>query len=117
MKSVVSVDETRTNLVINPNQRIDMNITENQKKLLIAFSEDTHVADLGWEHEDAGAWNDCLADEMVAEGIKRESVGGVIAKASEAGLILTCGGSDGATSLTDLGRQTLSKLLNNQNKG
>ena len=86
-------------------------ITENQKKLLIAFSYDDAVNDYGWKHEDASCWNSCLAYDMVQNGIRPQSVGGVIAKASEAGLIRTCGGEDGNTSLTDLGRAELGKLI------
>lgn len=86
-------------------------ITENQKKLLIAFSKDDHVNDYGWQDEDAAAWNVCLADGMVKEGISRQSVGGVIAKAAEAGLICTCGGEDGNTELTDFGRTILGQIL------
>ena len=88
-----------------------MKITENQKKLLIAFSKDDHVNNWGWQHEEAGAWNDCLVEGMVDEGIDRRAVGGVIAKAADAGLIRTGGGIDGSTELTDLGRSELAKLL------
>jgi len=86
-------------------------ITENQRKLLIAFSKDDHVNDYGWDSEYAVAWNLCLADGMVEEGISRQSVGGVIAKAAEAGLIRTCGGEDGSTELTDFGRTILGQIL------
>jgi len=48
---------------------------------------------------------------MVDGGIDRSAVGGVIAKAADAGLIRTGGGIDGSTELTDLGRSELAKLL------
>ena len=87
-------------------------ITDNQIALLTAFSKNDHVSDYGWNDEDATAWTDCLCDDMLSEGIAKGSLGGVLAKAECAGLIVNYLLEDGnITVLTDAGREALAQIL------
>ena len=94
------------------------NITDNAKKILVAFMQDDFVSDHGWRSTEAAAWMDGFHEQAEMDG---KVFAGTLAGMSKAKLV-NCSSNkvpmhDRSFSLTDAGRaacEEMDKELNQE---
>lgn len=71
-------------------------ITPREKQVIIAYKNDDHVSDNGWDYFGSQAWIDILSDNS---NIKGKAFSGIISSLVKKGLMFTDGEAIGLTKL------------------